>query len=52
MLTSFISFHISFAVMPWELPDTTKHGHSETRTADVSSAAIANVTEGSSLAVL
>lgn len=38
--------------MPGEFPDITKQGHSETRTSFVSSAAIANVTEGSPFALL
>lgn len=50
--TSFISFHMSFAVMPEEFPDTTKQGHSETRTSLVFSAAIAKVTGESPLAIL
>lgn len=43
---------MSFAVMPGEFPDTTKQGHSETRTSLVFSAAIAKVTGESPLAVL
>jgi len=43
---------MSFAVIPWESPDITKKGHSEMWTASFSSAAIAKVTEGSSLEVL
>ena len=50
--TSFISCHISFAVMPCEFPDIKKQGHSEIRTASVSCAAIAKVTGGSPSVVL
>lgn len=51
-LTIFISFHISFAVIPLELPDIKKQGHLETWTSSFSSAAMAKVTGGCPFAVL
>lgn len=50
--TSLISSHISLADIPWELPDITKQGQSETWTPLPSWAAIAYVTGGNPLAVL
>jgi hypothetical protein len=51
-ITFFISFHISLAVIPSDLPDIKKQGHSETWTSAVSSAAMAKVTGGRPFAVL
>lgn len=50
--TLLTSSHISFALTPWEFPDITKQGHSETWTSSVSCAAIAKVTSGCPFAVL
>ena len=50
--TFFISCHISLALIPRELPDIKKQGHSETWTSLVSFAAMAKVSGGCPLAVL
>ena len=51
-LTSLISRQMSFAVIPWEFPDTKKQGQLDIWTSGVSSEAMAKVTGGCLFAVL